>query len=114
MRDFDIDNRMVTLMDRYEEQEIEEYHIFREYYLFIDTDAERAQEITKEVLDSIDFQITDAQDTQDGLVMVTVMIEAEEYGYDADDAEDKMKAMIDSILSESSEVEDFDSNYIAA
>ena len=46
--------------------------------------------------------------------MVTVMIEAEEYGYNADDAEDKMKATIDSILSESSEVEDFDSNYIAA
>ena len=66
----ELENRMLTLMDRYEEQEIEEYHIFREYYLFIDTDAERAQEITKEVLDSIDFQITDAQDTQDGLVMV--------------------------------------------
>lgn len=114
MRDFDIDNRMLTWLDRAEEQEIEEYHIFREYYLFIDTDAERAQEITEEVLDSIDFQITDTKNTQDGLVMVTVMIEAEEYGYDADDAEDKMKAMIDSILSESTEVEDFDSNYIAA
>lgn len=110
----ELENRMLTLMDRYEEQEIEEYRIFREYYLFIDTDAERAQEITKEVLDSVDFQITDAQDTQDGLVMVTVVIEAEEYGYDADDAEDKMKAMIDSILSESTEIEDFDSNYIAA
>lgn len=114
MRDFDIDNRMLTWLDRAEEQEIEEYHISREYFLFIDANAERAQEITEEVLDGIDFQITDAKNTQDGLVMVTVMVEAEEYGYDADEAEDKMKAMIDSILSESSEVEDFDSDYIAA
>ena len=114
MRQYDLENSMLTWLDRYEEQEIEEYHIFREYYLFIDTDTERAQEITKEVLDSIDFQITDTKSTQDGLVMVTVVIEAEEYGYDADDAEDKMKATIDGILSESSEVEDFDSNYIAA
>ena len=115
MRDFDIDNRMLTWLDRYEEQEIEEFNITRQYYLFFDTDAETAQRLTEKVLDSIDyFQITDTKEAQDGLVMVTVTIEENEFGYDADEAEDKVKDMVDGILSESAEVEDFDSDYIAA
>ena len=110
----ELENRMLTWLDRYEEQEIEEYSITRQYYLFFDADAETAQKLTEKVLDSIDFQITDAQNTHDGLVMVTVTIEENEFGYDADEAEDKVKDMVDSILSGSAEVEDFDSDYIAA
>ena len=114
MRQYDLENSMLTWLDRYEEQEIEEYNIVRQYYLFFDKDTETALRLTEKVLDSIEFQITDAQETQDGLVMVTVTIEENEFGYDADEAEDKVKDMVDSILSESAEVEDFDSDYIAA
>lgn len=114
MRQYDLENGMLMWCERYEEQELSEYHIFRDYFLFIEADAETAKQITEKVLDSIDHEIESTQDTDDGLTMVRVTVEAEEYGYDANDADDRVKRMVDGILRDSEEVEDYDSDYVEA
>lgn len=114
MRQYDLENRMLTLLDRYEEQELSEYHIFRDYYIFTETDTATAERITEKVLNGIDYQICGTSVTEDGLAMVNVMVEAREYGYDADEADDRVKRMVDEILKDSKAVYDFDSDYIAA
>lgn len=118
MRQYDLENSMLTWLDRYEEQEISEYRINREYFLFIDTqDTEEAEETAKKIMDGIRgvFNwIIDTQDTEDGLKMVMIGIEADEYGYDADEADEKVQQMIDEVLRHNEDIEDYDSDFIEA
>lgn len=114
MRQFDLENGMLMWCERYDRDVPDDYTICREYYIFAETDTATAERITEKILTGFDFDITGTSVTEDGLAMVTVVIEAQEYEYDADAADTKLKRTVDGILKNSNEIYDYDSNYIEA